>query len=418
MYYLPGTNNTCWIKEDIFYVNDIIVDLVDGCYTFLWFDGHKAYDARLVHFACKVPFPLGFEYYSKITVVSKNGVKSDFSEENLLYYFTEPLECELKTGFYLIPDYTRYALSEDGQLFDLEKWCYINWGVVKPNKHKNTTGGYRQITRLNDRGRTCTLKRYRAILAIFKGIPEGVGGLVPDHINGIPSDDRKENLEWVTRAVNNQRAYDTYLRPNASRVLLVKNLKTNEILKFPTVKQAADYCGYPTGTFIYYRMRDWPNSVYSDYWHFKFDDGSEWPELDWSVIRKANNCLSVAAYDIVNNKIITAPSAATLGRIIGLSEDDITRYARKRIEKFIGGYWIRYPEEMSGVPVLSPEKLEILKSNGWKTGVMVELVSEERTLRGVVVDVATELGIAPAMLFSALRKKKTSFGKYTVRVID
>lgn len=76
--------------------------------------------------------------------------------------------------------------------------CPISLKITK------NSGGYAQVN-LCLHG-ICTLKTvHRLVLLTFKGCrPEG---LVIDHINGIKTDNRLANLEYVTQSENLRRAY-------------------------------------------------------------------------------------------------------------------------------------------------------------------------------------------------------------------
>lgn len=104
-----------------------------------------------------------------------------------------------------IPGYPYYQASNLGRLRTLDKVVKCRNGtrtikgrVLKPTLIKKT--GYHQIT-INRRGRSA----HRLIaLAWCEGFSEG---LWIDHINGIRSDNRQENLEWVTASENCRRPY-------------------------------------------------------------------------------------------------------------------------------------------------------------------------------------------------------------------
>ena len=110
----------------------------------------------------------------------------------------------------------------------------------RPNKH-----GY-MVTQLSSRGNQFANKNgkiwrmtHRIVLEAFRGKrPESY---TCNHINGVKSDNRIENLEWVTITENNQHALDTGLRSNGrgntshqhklteEDVLLIKKILTSGI---------------------------------------------------------------------------------------------------------------------------------------------------------------------------------------------
>jgi hypothetical protein len=75
----------------------------------------------------------------------------------------------------------------------------VNGRVLRPRKD---TDGY-LILDLWDYRRYYTVKVHHLILSAFVGLPPSVKHEC-DHINRQPSDNRVENLRWVTKAQNNR----------------------------------------------------------------------------------------------------------------------------------------------------------------------------------------------------------------------
>jgi hypothetical protein len=79
-------------------------------------------------------------------------------------------------------------------------------GKLIKAQHHHT--GYAEIGFRIDRKRTRILI-HRAVAMAF--VPGYENGLVVNHINGIKTDNRSENLEWVSMARNTQHAWETGL---------------------------------------------------------------------------------------------------------------------------------------------------------------------------------------------------------------
>lgn len=95
-----------------------------------------------------------------------------------------------------IPGYEGlYAATKDGKIWSYSAKRYLRGGL---------SGGYRTVTIHN---KTRGVARLVAFTFLFRA--EGLN--VVNHINGIKTDNRVENLEWCTFQRNNQHAYDAGL---------------------------------------------------------------------------------------------------------------------------------------------------------------------------------------------------------------
>lgn len=88
-------------------------------------------------------------------------------------------------------------------------------------------GGYRVHSLWRD-GRQFTVTRHHLVAEAFLG-PRPTG-LVIDHLNNDKSDNRPENLEYVTQAENDRRATEDGLRPRGEGVATSK-LTEREVLE-------------------------------------------------------------------------------------------------------------------------------------------------------------------------------------------
>ena len=90
-----------------------------------------------------------------------------------------------------------YAVSDDGNV-----WSYKTEQWLKPTL---TSRGY-PCVRLNQK----TYNVHRLVAEAFCDKPEGCDQV--NHINGDKTDNRAENLEWVTMSQNHKHAFATGLR--------------------------------------------------------------------------------------------------------------------------------------------------------------------------------------------------------------
>lgn len=111
-----------------------------------------------------------------------------------------------------IPNYEgMYQVSNLGRVKSLERFVYFNdtGRTVKERilATRLNKSGY-SISALCKGNKMEGKAVHRLVMLVFVGDSE----LEVNHINGVKTDNRLENLEYCTRSENNQHAYDTGLR--------------------------------------------------------------------------------------------------------------------------------------------------------------------------------------------------------------
>lgn len=264
----------------------------------------------------------------------------------------KPTEIKEYPGFYYIPGKPGYGIAKDGRLIKLSSGKILKWSIRKPVPKRNVTGGYRY----NRAG-----PRHRLLALAFLPLPEGkddYNELVVNHINGIPGDDRLENLEWCTYSHNTKHAYDNGLHPNKVRPTLIKDFRTGEVLRFNTIKSAADYCGISPIT-LNGRLIRQPGARYGDF-AAKYDDGTEWPE---HYLKKLDSQPAVVARNVFTEKMFIFENTTDAARFIGCSQAGARKALLRGSNRPINGYVLRYLEKDITWPVFDEFQLEIIRDN-------------------------------------------------------
>lgn len=417
--FLPYSNRRYWFNDDNILCSKENLIIENGRVNIAWINGPDSYNMDLLLLLTFSPPALNVDHWCELEVVYLDGNVENNTVSNLSYRFKNgPLEVETMPGYFYIPGYSRYAISRELSLVNVETRSSKIWSFTKPNLEKNSTGGYAYSRLVADDGESVTVFRHRLALMTFIGYPNGCEALVVNHLNGIPGDDRLENLVWTTYSENNFHAYSSGLRKNASRPIEAKDLKTGLCLKFESVSECARHYGYDSGTFIYFRMKTNPSRVYSDYLQFKYCDMPDWPVPDFSKVYPVGGGCSCAAKNILTGEVTVAESRAKLAEFLGLSTQVVVAYVARANNTPYKGFIFRDLTSDVEWPLFSDEIINILRNNGCKWGTMVIAYADgNEVTRGTAVDVADELGLTKGQVFSAL-KRNGKVANYTFKKVQ
>ncbi len=129
-----------------------------------------------------------------------------------------------------------YLVSDCGRI-----WSVKNGKLCKPQKDCK---GYLRVRLYKNNIEAVTLKVHRVVATYFLPNPDNKPEV--NHINGIKSDNRRENLEWVTTKENITHAMRTGLRVvtekqrEAARVVLTGNAYSNKKIINKTTGEVFD----------------------------------------------------------------------------------------------------------------------------------------------------------------------------------
>ena len=161
-----------------------------------------------------------------------------------------------------VPRYRRIEVSDHGNVRAV--WPHKT-KKLKPMEARTTVGSYLKVsvTEINT-GKQRQVGIHNLVAEAFIEVPVDKVGvkIEPNHRDGDKHNNRKENLEWMTRQENLQHAIDTGLRKvvdergkalyvDKSKPVMVTDLRSGETMRCDSAKEAGALTGVPARTVQY-----------------------------------------------------------------------------------------------------------------------------------------------------------------------
>lgn len=302
------------------------------------------------------PTSIPFAHWKELDVLFVDDDFQNCHPANLVWKFPDGgLVYRSADWFRYIPGFSTYVISEVGEMLNAKT------GVeIKPFMEEC----YAKFRISPDIGKSTTTGRHRLVCLAWHAYPANVDKLVTNHINGKPGDDRKENLEWVTRFGNNAHAIETGLR-RTIQVILVKNCETGEVREFKSPGACAEHYGLNKST-IKYRVFAVGQPLYPGNLLFKLkSDPTPWREVTELTTKELNKgeALAVRARNAFTNEIRMCPSIAIASHETGVPVMTIhNALGKRKLPRPNHGWDFKREEDCSDWPIYSDRQLEIYKA--------------------------------------------------------
>ena len=327
------------------------------------------------------------------------------------YRYREPIEHPQHPDWYVIPSFSLYLTNREGEVYSLRSNKILKYSVTKPNEKKNITGGYYILPAVNDFDSSATLRRHRLKLLVFTTYDFHPETMWVNHINGIPGDDRWDNLEWVTPADNIKHAYDNGLYPNKVRPVTVANWITDFEQEYRSIAEACLENNLLLES-MYTRLRRENNDTrFDDGWRIKYSEDT-WKPLKDRI--DYHNEAPVYARDIRDNRVYTYPSIreASIGTKVNYTT--IKSHCIRMVKSPSSYFNFRYVNNFEGWPEYTADQLELIGIYNGNNGPLAVLAFDQSTgdrlwLRPLD-EVAKILGLSPITVTKIANAKKVREG--------
>lgn len=143
----------------------------------------------------------------------------------------------------ILKGYSNYIICRDGKIFSLKTNKFLSQCPTVRNKDSKYTNVDMKVAIVSDDGGRADRLVHRLVAKAFIPNPEGKPQV--NHIDGNASNNKVENLEWVTSKENMKHAADNYLFKGTQRAVKVYKLMTVEVEigEFGSLQQAANELG-------------------------------------------------------------------------------------------------------------------------------------------------------------------------------
>lgn len=148
-------------------------------------------------------------------------------------------ELKIESRYRILPNYPHYMIFDDGTVYSAYSKKFL-----KPNLKKS---GYLEVMLTKNDGEHKYELIHRLVALCFCETKPNANEV--NHINGNKTDNRAENLEWVTRNENLKHAFESGLRFQdvSARRIIATNIETGEQQKFESIYKASRFLNISQG---------------------------------------------------------------------------------------------------------------------------------------------------------------------------
>lgn len=245
-------------------------------------------------------------------------------------------------GWYSLPDFPNYAISEDGQIWSFSSNRFLQQEV----NHK----GYLRVELWNNGSRSHHFV-HRLVGWIFIKLPEEFNGnydiATINHIDNNKTNNHYTNLEWVTREYNVQEAWINGYYCRLIRPCFCIDMYTRIPREFDKMASMAEYLGYDCEMTRAYCKN---NNIIGRRYIVGYLDDPMWQELFANLsindiceayLYSNRNNSPFLVTDLVTNETTQYNRFIDASKDIGISPTNISSYIKSdRTEPLQGRYLI------------------------------------------------------------------------------
>lgn len=309
-----------------------------------------------------------------------------------------PIESKEFPGFYEIPEFSRYVISREGKIIEKE-----TSKVVEPK----FIDSYGLMILNRDTGKKTIRGRHRLLGIVFFHPGCAIDNLIVNHLNGVPGDDRLENLEWTTYKGNLEHAGKMGLTSKCIPIS-VRDVKTGEVQNYPSIVEYARLVGWSKDK-VNWRIRIGEGRVFPEGKQYRpANIITPWyiPEdLDLAILQNGRPTVTLIK-DVLTGKVTEYHSLSEASRQLGISKAALSIWITFRDMPVLRGFiQAKFAHDPRPWRPVSDPYLEIEMTTGTRAVKVTEDNTDEVYIFPSLVECAQAMGLKPTALGYRLKSK-------------
>lgn len=403
---------------------NIVKPIIDNdgelCVYLNWINGYDKYKISHVVYHTYKTIHLPLSYWSLISVLYADNNKLNVHPSNLVLKLPYGLGPTHYHEYVYIPGFTQYCINKNGEVINIRNGN-------KLTKRINTYTGYCYYDLVSDLKERITISEHKLLGLAYLDYSNNVDLLIVNHKDGVKTNNKLENLEWITASENLDHAYENNLRNNNHKIL-VKNVETKEIRSYRSINKCAIDLNINFET-LRGRLQATNQPIFpglnDEYLQFKMDDDTPWREVSDIREELKNRTLSTAivAKNIFTNKIFEYNTLSETEKDLNIGRKTISTNLKYGISKIpVLEYIFKYKNDNSDWPTYTDIELNLFKQavdKNWifngRGFVVIDITNRNKNYFAKNSDVMEYLNIPMKTLYHGLSNKSTIHKKYKVK---
>lgn len=315
---------------------------------------------------------------------------------------TEATEAVSFPGYYLIPGYSNYAVTKEGQVLNLQTLELLK-GSTNPD-------GYHNYRLTGDDGHTLTWGRHRLMGFVFKHPGVDIRGLTVNHENTIKGDDRLENLEWMTQQANIEHAGRMGISDKCIP-LSVRDVDTGVVEDYPSIIEYARKTGLSKDA-VNYRLKMGDSRVFPERKQYR----ATYITRPWYVPTNVDRALlmnstskAVLMRLTETGEVLEFKQLSQLASHLKVAPSTVTQWMSLPNQPVLPGFiQLKWGYDETPWREIGDPYLELAVSTGNKPVRVINATTQETIVFGSAVECATVMGLKPTALHYRLKSNGTT----------